>query len=799
MPTKTPELLTFYTANPLTAGRSNSLAGLTITGPSTEGTPGQLRRAKGLHESCLGELRPAPGNTLLYAVAAIHSIVRFNDVRFFAAGTVLYRDGVAALTGLSGERLTLMRLPPGNSQRDQLFVAGGGLARKIDISGTVTQWGIDAPPDGLVAVLHTQDDVSVEAFEDATDWSVVGAGVVAADESTIVQEGTNSLKITVPVSTLATLSKAVTVDLSQFASDVSSEEDFIQMWIRVDGPRGFEYCALRFDIGSGDFASDYYQFKILPSSITINTEILTGIGNSSLVRGDEAGFLTQSDGSESGVSSGSTIGDTADVGTDPGGPSGTSDAPYASASWSRLRIRKKDFLRVGVNGNTWADVVAMQLMINVGDAGANILYFDDCKMIGGAGLHGNYKSLMTFDNTTTGARSNSNPTPVITLQNERQKIDYSAIPVSSDPQVNARTLWRTFGGGAAFFREHVIADNSTTTYRSMVADYVGLWSNAESDVLYLPELPTDNIPPEDGHIDFIYDQATVFWLSGIATQRGRVYFSPAGRPEAQRSYIQVCNDDTPLLRIVTYNRARYVFGEAKPYRIDGTEPYVPYPFDNIPGVLAAQARTVVVTPAGVIWQAKDGLRSFNGSTSDLLFYDRIGPIFRGEDREDFASFLGLCAGYARNQYFISNGTKSFSINLSTGYIRDLGQGFTAIYYEEDTKQLLAGTSSGLVVLEDVGVAPFVPCEWETSALFNNGTQEAYCLRLYIDAFTNGQAVTPTIIIDGAETALPPFVTASRTVIEYAVGRVYSSLAVRLNFTPTSEVKVYKIYVDSYTA
>jgi hypothetical protein len=813
MPSERVSLIAFAGTNPLTQKYERTLLGLTVTGPASGDAPMFMRRTRGLHEACLNELRPAPGRTPLFPLpttASIHTITRFNDVRYFGAGTILFREGAALLTGLNGQRLTLTRMPPGNTQPDQLFVAGGGKGRKIDIADIVTNWGIDPPADGFTVALVAQLIKTIENFEVAGDWTIVGTGVIAANEATINQDG-NSLKVTVPIDTLATLSKASVLDLSQFAvAGDSSDEDLIELWVRVDeADAGIDYITLRFDVGAGDFSSDYYQFKFLPTALIINTMVIEGVGKETTVAAGETTFVTDGGGDEE---SGGISESPSAVDSDPG--PGTDAFGASSATWTRLRIAKSRFLRSGNSIATWANVAAIQLMIKTNTLSQVICYFDLSRMRGGAGLSGDYKSLVTFDSTLTGARSNGNPTEVVTKQNDRQKLDYAILPLSTDPQVNARTLWRTLGNGAAFFREHVIKDNTTTTYRSAVADFVGLWTNEQSEILFLPELPTDNIRPLETHIDFIYDQATVFWLNGDTAKKGRVYFSPSGRPEAQRGFIQVCQDDTPLFRILVWNRARYILGEAGIYRLDGidttidkvtTHTYAAFKFQGVPGINAAQARTAVSCPQGIIWQAQDGLRIFTGSTSEFVQFERVGPLFRGESLEQITNFQGVCAAYCREQYFISDGiNQTLSFNLGTGFIRDLGQGFTALYYEEDTRLLLGADSTGMCIIEDVGVRPTVPCTWQTASLYAPPGQVNTVQRLYIDANTDGQPINVTLVINkgqGAgdeEIALPPFSLIGRDMVEYPLGLAYISLGVRLSFEPQPQTRIYQIYADIYS-
>lgn len=57
-----------------------------------------------------------------------------------------------------------------------------------------------------------------EAFEEFTDWTVGGAGVTRADNTTEFIEGTQSVKISVPASIAGTMVKTVAWDMSQFSS-----------------------------------------------------------------------------------------------------------------------------------------------------------------------------------------------------------------------------------------------------------------------------------------------------------------------------------------------------------------------------------------------------------------------------------------------------------------------------------------------------------------------------------------------------------------------------------------------------
>src|SRR6266568_4964349 len=150
--------------------------GLSLTGPSTGTPPQYLQRAKGLHEICEREYRIANNDTALYTRNGIHSITRIFDIRYFAAGTVLYAANVAIFTNANSNHLTMHRLPPGNTQPDYLFWCGGGNAQKTTTS-VVSLWGIAPPPDGFTVALAAQLVKTIENFE-GVGWTITGTGDV---------------------------------------------------------------------------------------------------------------------------------------------------------------------------------------------------------------------------------------------------------------------------------------------------------------------------------------------------------------------------------------------------------------------------------------------------------------------------------------------------------------------------------------------------------------------------------------------------------------------------------------------
>lgn len=143
----------------------DSHKGLWINGPREHTPQGFWRRLRGVHSLRERVLRTRDGTTVDATIAAAHSLSRFNDVRFQAATTVVYRNGVSISTGHDGSPIDMVVSEPrAGTDAEYLFLCGGGKVEKVDTSGAVTQWGIDAPSDatwGTAPGGNDEDEVAV--------------------------------------------------------------------------------------------------------------------------------------------------------------------------------------------------------------------------------------------------------------------------------------------------------------------------------------------------------------------------------------------------------------------------------------------------------------------------------------------------------------------------------------------------------------------------------------------------------------------------------------------------------------
>lgn len=183
----------------LTNFRNENHKGLWVMGPR-ERTPGtHMRRLRAIHSIRDRELRSRNGTTVDATIAAAHSLTRFNDIRFQGATTILYRAGISIDTGYDGSPLEFdVSEPKSGVAAEYLFVSGGGKLRKVDTSGSVTQWGIDPPDDG--------------------NWGATIADAGTGESTSEVMVGTGQTKSIVPTDGTYTGGVTFVSDIFQLVS-----------------------------------------------------------------------------------------------------------------------------------------------------------------------------------------------------------------------------------------------------------------------------------------------------------------------------------------------------------------------------------------------------------------------------------------------------------------------------------------------------------------------------------------------------------------------------------------------------
>lgn len=484
--------------------------------------------------------------------------------------------------------------------------------------------------------------------------------------------------------------------------------------------------------------------------------------------------------------------------------------------WQYFAVPKRQFYRQG--GFDWTTVEQFQIILRgINDEG--YAWISDLLLVGGGkddsgaivtppgangvatrgGMQGTYKYRITYLNDDTGNRSNPGEAIKQATNVNRGYVTLSNLPTSADPQVTHVEIWRTVGNGDRYFLIGRVT-NGTATYDDQVADHDILDSREGVAIMSTIELPEDNDRPYDTFDNVLIDNLTAFWLSNETGQQGRVYYSPLGRPESLKGFINVAVAGDPLHRLVLHQGQRFVFSESKLYRVDGQDPYVGREVTGVPGLLFAQRRTVVSTPYGICYQSQDGIRVFNQLRSTLLNFGPIGRIFRGETQEGVAAFEGIVATYARDEYIVSDGNRTLAINLGDLSWRLVGfNDVTALFYEWDTDKIVGGRTSNTQLLEEEGVTAdaggAISFEWETPAIDGENDKVVFLDRVFVDIDAGGATVTPTVTHRFTQFNLTAISDSVRIAREFSVERLLLKPALRLAGSSTSRVVLYNVEFD----
>lgn len=491
--------------------------------------------------------------------------------------------------------------------------------------------------------------------------------------------------------------------------------------------------------------------------------------------------------------------------------------------WQYMAIPKRQFTPQ-TGDATWAETGQFRVEMNRAEEGTYCM--SDLLLVGGGkdnggtdptpdgangvatggGLQGTYKYKLTNFNSATGNRSNGSTGTQVAENVERGYVTLTGIPTSPDPQVTDVEIWRTLGNGDRYFKIAAVT-NGTATFDDEVADHDSLDSTAGVAIMTTDELPIDNGRPAQDFDQFIIDKLTAFWISNAVGHTGRVFFSPIGKPESFKGFLSASKAGDPMHRLVVHKGQRYAFAEAKVYRIDGNglsnNPLVPVELGGIPGIQFAQRRTCISTPFGILYQAADGVRRFDGASSVLLNFEAIGRIFRGETAEGLPAFEGTNATFSRGEYIVSDGTRTLAINMTDGSWRDIGYNdVSALFYEWDTDTIVAGRSANTQLIEEEGTTTdaggSIPFEWESGA--QDGANDVIQIieRVFVDSLTNGVAMTATLVSRFTTVNLGTINNTSRETEEFVVNQLVLKPSMRFSGNATARVELYDAEFDIET-
>ena len=426
---------------------------------------GTLRRAVGVAPELVGSVTSRWGSEVLWPIDAI-SVYKWNGHRYAYDGSSLYQDGVsiqAAIdaatdsSGFTGGRLSFVEAPPQVGLQDYLFILGGGIPPfKIAPDGTVSLWGIGAPGNGATASVGTTETIVIDNMTSNTtaDWSHNSNCTLAFDSSSddpFLTGGCFQVDMTgTGAPWWITKQYGSPQNWAQYADGtISLQSDLVSIYAQFFRPDRTEWFWILVDVDDGTFKKNYYKLVVQVTATTNNPNVAG------------ASFIL---------------------------------TPAAN-QWIQIAGAKNQFQRVGSNLNLdWSNVKAVRLEGGDPSLLAARCFFNGFQLYGGyplgigpAALQGGseYQYAVTFGNSVTGSVSNPNgmevqpdgsvspPVPFVMQGVALQPGELANIPLSTDPQVNERELWRTTAGGSLFSYLDTIPDNTTTTYQDITGDLPG--------------------------------------------------------------------------------------------------------------------------------------------------------------------------------------------------------------------------------------------------------------------------------------------------------------------------------------
>lgn len=319
------------------------------------------------------------------------------------------------------------------------------------------------------------------------------------------------------------------------------------------------------------------------------------------------------------------------------------------------------------------------------------------------GLSGAYKVVVTFHRKGD-YPAESNPSPEsnsITLSSQRLKI--TNIPISLDPKVNCRRIYRTTANGAIYFWLFDIDDNSTTTYEEDIPDS-GLGDEANYD----------NFVPLVGEHFEIWDGK--LWIAGIdAYPDMAIYMKPGEIEQWPSSFLQFRGSGSGrIMGIKSFLDKLHVFKEKNWFVVEkaGT---------NLYQITEKSLEVGLKSPASLkvcgnvmIWLSEAGLEVYNGfqslmpnptnlipRTMATLNNSQLGKACAGHNKTDYEYHLSVPTGteVEPNEVILYNYMTN-KVNVLS--FAEKITAFSQIEYMGSTLPSLIGTSNGNIHTKDSG-------------------------------------------------------------------------------------------------
>ena len=287
---------------------------------------------------------------------------------------------------------------------------------------------------------------------------------------------------------------------------------------------------------------------------------------------------------------------------------------------------------------------------------------------GGSGdlAAGNYIGVVTFYNSATGAESNPSPVSNTLALSASKEIDWSSIPVSTNPQVDSRRIYRTLvDQQGEYYEVTTISDNVTTTLTEDVLQ-VDMGDPVSFD---------NGLPPDICKVAEVFTER--LWISDGVD----LFFSEFGLPEnfSEFSVIQVSPDDGHSINgLLAYGNVLLVGKTNAVHYIIGADEsdFELKMLDDTAGVVSHESMRTAKGLA--FWFGGNNFYEFNGNSVEPIGDDKVRDLISTIDPDYYSKVVGAID--TTNRWYIAaipaNGSSTITHHLVYDYKQKIWSTFT---------------------------------------------------------------------------------------------------------------------------
>jgi len=223
-------------------------------------------------------------------------------------------------------------------------------------------------------------------------------------------------------------------------------------------------------------------------------------------------------------------------------------------------------------------------------------------------LQGTYQYALTYLNSSDGSESGPSTLSAELDLSDGGSVTVNNIPVSVDPQVDKKRLYR-IGGNLTTLTLVVELDNATTSYADLLSDTEVVGTLIDTTIA----LPAPN------NLAYLAQAYAMLF----AAQGSKLRFTPIGKPD-QWPELYFLQFDADITGIAAVANGLLVFTKFKTFIVTGTGPtsLSQQPLTTNQGCLAFES--VQVLSGAALWVSSDGLCLSNGGEPIVISKNQLG-------------------------------------------------------------------------------------------------------------------------------------------------------------------------------